>query len=383
MPPLFLIWLAGVALRLTILAVPPVLAMIRDELHLSATEVGLLGGIPPLLFAGAALAGSLLVARVGVKGALIGGLALVAGGSALRAATGGFVDLLLATAVMAAGVAIMQPVMPTTVKQWAPTRIALGTALYTNGLLVGEIIPVVVTLPWLLPLVNGSWRATLFAWSLPVVVIALLVALTGPRPAPRPAQAMAPVRWLPDWHKPLVWRLGALFLCINAIYFATNTFLPIFLTSRGRPDLISGALSGLNFGQLPASLLLLAVAARVERRAWPYVLSGVVSLAAFAGIVVDVGPRTWMWTALLGFSDAAALIIALTLPPLLCKPDDVARTSAGVFTLSYGGAVLVAVICGAAWDLTGRPVAAFVPLAMCAVALALIASRMRRTQELA
>src|SRR5579864_7237032 len=37
-----LLWLAGNGLRLTILAVPPVIAMIRDDLHLSATEVGLL-----------------------------------------------------------------------------------------------------------------------------------------------------------------------------------------------------------------------------------------------------------------------------------------------------------------------------------------------------
>jgi len=81
---LLLLWLAGIGLRLTILAVPPVLAMIRDDFGLSATEVGLLSSIPPALFAIAALAGSLLVARLGVTVALVGGLVLVAAGSALR-----------------------------------------------------------------------------------------------------------------------------------------------------------------------------------------------------------------------------------------------------------------------------------------------------------
>jgi len=79
---LLLLWLAGVGLRLTILAVPPVLAMIRHDFGLSATEVGLLSSIPPALFAIAALAGSLLVARLGVTTPLVGGLALVATGSA-------------------------------------------------------------------------------------------------------------------------------------------------------------------------------------------------------------------------------------------------------------------------------------------------------------
>src|SRR4051794_5616264 len=59
-----LLWLAGNALRLTILAVPPVVAMIRDDFGLNATQVGLLSSVPPALFAIAALAGSLLVARL-------------------------------------------------------------------------------------------------------------------------------------------------------------------------------------------------------------------------------------------------------------------------------------------------------------------------------
>jgi hypothetical protein len=35
-----LLWFAGLGLRLTILAVPPVIPLIHDELHLSATQVG-------------------------------------------------------------------------------------------------------------------------------------------------------------------------------------------------------------------------------------------------------------------------------------------------------------------------------------------------------
>jgi CP family cyanate transporter-like MFS transporter len=179
-----------------------------------------------------------------------------------------------------------------------------------------------------------------------------------------------------------VWRLGALFCCVNAIYFSANAFLPIFLASKGRPDLISGALLALNLGQLPASLLLVAVAGKLERRAWPYVASGIVSLASVAGIAATAGPATIVFAALLGFSDAAALILGLTLPPLLCKPDDVARTSAGTFTLSYGGAVLIAIVCGALWDVSGVPALSFVPLAVCAVALAVIATHMLRRGEL-
>ncbi len=177
-----LLWLAGNGLRLTILAIPPVIARIQREFDLSATQVGLLSSIPPALFAIAALAGSLLVARLGLRAALVGGLALVATGSALRGWSTSYGVLLATTVVMSIGVAILQPIMPTTVRQWLPLRIGLGTAVYTNGLLMGEVFPVLLTVPFVLPLLHESWRASLVFWSLPVAVIAFVVYLAGPRP---------------------------------------------------------------------------------------------------------------------------------------------------------------------------------------------------------
>ena len=59
-----MLWIAGVGLRLTILAVPPLIRAIHDEMGLSETQVGILSGLPPVLFALAAVPGSLLIARL-------------------------------------------------------------------------------------------------------------------------------------------------------------------------------------------------------------------------------------------------------------------------------------------------------------------------------
>ena len=377
-----LLWLAGNALRLTILAVPPLIALIRDDFQLNATQVGLLSSIPPAFFALAALLGSLLVARMGLMRALIGGLLLIALGGALRAASANYAMLLVTTILMSIGVAIMQPIMPSAVREWMPQRIALGTAVYTNGLLVGETLPVWLTIPMILPIVSGAWRPALAAWSLPVVLVAVVVALLAPR-STQTSAGDRPEKWQPDWHTGLVWRLGLLFLGIGSMYFTTNAFLPIYLKTAGREDLIAGALTALNLGQLPASFLLLATADRLERRAWPYIASGVVSLACVAGLVFTIGPWTIVWSALLGFSDAVAFILALTLPALLCRAEDVARTAAGTFTLCYGGAVLIAILGGAAWDLTGVPALAFAPVAGCAILLVVMSRLMQHNADLA
>src|SRR4029079_17753725 len=254
------------ALRLTILAVPPVIPLIHDDLHLSQTQVGILTGLPSLLFAFAAVPGSLLIARTGVLAALITGLALTAAGSALRGTVNDVLWLYAMTIVMALGVAVMQVSLPPAVRAWAPQRIGFATAVYTNGLLIGETLPVALMIPLTLPLV-GTWQWGFVFWSVPVAIIAAMVLLMAPRTA-----SSAPVsrRWWPDWNDPLIWRLGIMLGTVNAMYFGTNAFLPDYLTATAHRDLSSAGLTALNVGQLPASFLLLAFASRMERRAWPF-----------------------------------------------------------------------------------------------------------------
>src|SRR5690242_5302516 len=86
--PLALLWLAGTALRPTVLAVPPVLPQIHADLGLSEAAVGALGSLPSLVFAFAAVPGSLLIARLGARPTLVGGLLLAALAAAARGAAG-------------------------------------------------------------------------------------------------------------------------------------------------------------------------------------------------------------------------------------------------------------------------------------------------------
>lgn len=369
---LLLLWLAGNALRLTILAVPPVIPLIYDDLNMSATEIGILTGLPSMLFAFAAVPGSLLIARLGVRAALVVGLSLTAIGGALRGALPDVAWLYAMTIGMGAGVAIMQVTMPTAVRSWLPDRIGFATAVYTNGLLIGEILPVALMLPLVLPMVHGSWQWGFVIWSVPVAIIAVIVLCAAPRPAV--TNAAAPRRrWWPDWNHSLIWRLGIMLGTINATYFATNAFLPDYLRSNGQSEWTSAALTALNTGQLPASFILLAVAGRLERKAWPYVVCGVLCLIATFGIVYGTGIWIVAAATLQGFAAAAILILVLALPPLLSPPDDVHRVTAAMFTISYSCAVIVPVISGLLWDLSGIAALAFLPIALCGILLVILA----------
>src|ERR1700758_3480831 len=101
---LFLLALAGVAMRMTILAMPPVIPQVHDELHMSETQVGLLIGLPLALFAIAAVPGSLLIARIGSSLAVILGMVIAALAGGARAAAFDVATLYLASIATGFGV---------------------------------------------------------------------------------------------------------------------------------------------------------------------------------------------------------------------------------------------------------------------------------------
>jgi MFS transporter, CP family, cyanate transporter len=373
-----LLWLAGVGLRLTILAVPPVISLIQADLHLSGTEIGVLSGLPTLTFGVVSLVGSLLIARFGTVATLIAGVTIAGIASSLRGAAADIVVLYVATIVMSIGIAVMQPALPPLVRQWLPQRVGFGTAVYINGLLVGETVAVMLTIPVLLPLVDGSWRASLVVWGIPLILIAIMtVAFAPPAKEPIAVASAEATRWWPDWRNKVIWQAGFVLASVNSIYFACNAFLPGYLAGAGRPDLIGGALTALNFGQLPASFVLLAIVDKVERRAWPFVLCGVLMLTCVVGIGMTANLWTLFFAGVLGLLCGVALTLGFALPALLGNPSDVPQVSAAMFTVSYSTAVVVSVVSGAAWDLGGSARFAFVPIACAALLLVFVPATIR------
>ena len=356
------LWLAGLCLRLTVLAIPPVIPMLHESLALSQAEIGALASLPVLLLSFAAIPGSFLIARFGPARVLVGGILLAGVAGALRGASYDAAVLFATTFAMGIGIAVMQPAFPSIVREWIPQRVGLATAVYSNGLLMGEAISASLTIPLVLPMVGGNWRASLVAWSVPVFAIA---AITFAHARHRERRASEPPArggaWWPDWRSPLTWRLGFIAGGCSSLYFAANAFLPDYLRHLGRPDLIGAALSALNWVQIPASFVLLALSRSLMQRRWPLVACGILATAAMVGIATSSGAGIVVWSGVIGFCTAFVLILTLALPPMLVEASHVHSVSAAVFAIGYLCAVVTPVLGGFAWDVTGVPWSAFVP----------------------
>lgn len=370
------LWLAGADLRLTVLAVPAVLPLIHRQFALSERAVGALSGLPVLLFGLAAIPGSRLIAWLGARRATIAGLLVIAASSAARG-IGPSAPLLFAmTFVMAAGVAVVQPALPALVGEWFASRPRFATAVYANGLLIGEALPAALTIPLVLPMVGGSWPASFVVWSAPVAATALLMMLC-PAPAEAkaagPTSAAAPARWWPDWSSRGLWQLGLMLGGTGGLYFASNALIPDYLHAIARPGLVTAGLSALNIGQLPASLLLLLMSRRLGGSKGVLV---VLQLAGIAGVAALLAAVPWLviiGAGAIGFCCAFSLIVTLALPPQLVAASDVHRISAGMFAIGYTLSSLVPLAAGAIWDATGLPAAAFIAPAG-AAAIVLVAA---------
>ena len=367
---LALLWLGGAAIRIPLLAVPPIIPLIHDDLHMSETQVGLLIGLPLIMFALAAVPGSLLIARLGAIRVATAGLAIATLAAAARAAAFDVWTLYAATLMMGLGVAIFQPALPTLVRLWAPARTWLANAVSTNGMLVGATLSSALTIPAVLPLVGASWRLDVLAWSVPGFVAVLLYAVGAPRPTAAEVTAQSTAgRWWPEWNSPTLWLLGIALGSNNALFFASNAFVPDYLTSTGRGDRIGVTLACLNSSQLIGSFVMLAMPERLQRGSWPFTVFGPVTILGLLGIVFCDGIWILFSAAAAGLGAAVTFIVTFGLPAVLSPPGEVHRMAGGMFTISYTIAVIVPILCGALWDLTGLPWTAFLPMALCAAGM--------------
>ena len=350
LPVAVLLWLSGVYLRIPILVAPPLAPFISDDLGLNQALTGALTTLPILMLAVGAMPGSLAISRLGPRNTLALAITIMALGSAARGLVPDVATLLTASAIMGLGIAMMQPALPALLPRWLePHHLPIGSAIYMNGMLMGEFVGAGMTLPVLMPVLDNSWQATLLAWSLPALIIAAALYLPR-RDLSRPAQTPA---WLPDWGNPLTLKLGLLLGLSASMFFGLNAYMGSLLEQQGHFGKLSEALFCYNIAQVFASLVMLKMARRWVGRRRTMALTAVISVVGTIGAIVLEGWWAIASATLMSFVAGILIIQLVTLPPLLARPGETGRLSAGTFLVGYTLAFGIPMLGGLVSDLTG------------------------------
>jgi CP family cyanate transporter-like MFS transporter len=350
LPVAVLLWLAGVYLRIPVLVAPPLAPFISDELALTQALTGALTTLPILMLAIGSMPGSLAIARIGPRNTLALAMMIMVIGSAGRGLMPDTLTLMIASAVMGIGVSMMQPSLPALLPRWLePHHLALGSAIYMNGMLMGEFIGAGITLPVLMPLLDNSWRATLVAWSLPALLVAAALFL----PKRDRAKPVRKVAWLPDWHNPLTLRIGLLLGLSGSLFFGLNAYMGNLLQHQGQFDKLPDALFWYNLAQVFASLIMLKMARYWVGRRGVIATLASISLLGAIGAVMLTGWWSIVSATLMSLVAGMLLILLVAIPPLVVSAAETGRLSAGTFLVGYTVAFCVPMLGGVVADWTG------------------------------
>jgi CP family cyanate transporter-like MFS transporter len=376
-----LVFLVGVNLRTPLLSVPPVLAIIRANLHLDYSATGLLTSLPSLMMGLGAWPAGRLAGRIGGRLSVALGLAIVTLGTVARGIWPSAIALYVCTAALAAGIALAQTSIPLLARQWFPTRIGFISAIFTDGLTLGETLGAAITVPLMrVWFGDNAWPAALLMWAIPLTVMLLLwLWLAPPAPAPQPSPrvvaASATSQQATDAPKGRSergispWVIGAIMGGGSVVYFGMNGWVAPYNEALGANAMTPLALFAINAAQLPICIGLTLMAQQLAGRRWPFVVAGSVSLVAIVGWLVTPPTLEPLWGALIGSSAAAVFTLAIALPAIFGNSAQVARLTGASLGISYTATFIGPYIGGVLWDTFHHPWLAFAPVLVAAVTL--------------
>lgn len=381
-PALLLVGILLIAanLRAPVTGLAPVLAMIQDVFALGTARAGLLTTLPLLAFALVSPLAPWLARRVGLERALFGALVLIAAGVALRSA-GPAWSLFAGTAVIGAGIAVGNVLLPALLKRDFPTRIASVTGAYALSMGVAAALASATVFPLATDAGLGWAGALLVMVLLPVTALLLWWPQLGGRAALVGAGvAAAPGR--PIWRHALAWQV-TLFMGLNSfVYYVMIGWLPAILASRGYSAAEAGSLHG--WMQLASALPGLMLGPLIQRLPDQRLAALAMSLLVAAGLL----GLQWLpgvaglWVSLFGFGAGACIILALMFMGLRTHDPRQAAALSGMaqcvgYLLAAFGPPLIGGLREASQDWS-LPLTVCLALALAMAGLGMLAGRNRR-----
>lgn len=341
--------LVALNLRPGIAGFGPLLPQIQRELGVSAATVSLLTTIPLLCWGFLALLAPLLVRRWPPEGVILGLMALLTVGAALRAGPS-LAWILVGTVLLGSGIAVVNVLLPALVREFFPGRLGLMLGVYTLTVVGGASIASALAVP-LRGAFGGSWRASLGTWAVLGVLgtLAWVPVVLG-RPA-RPARGVTPTQGLR--RNPYAWPVTLFMGSQSLVFFTWLTWLAKVLQDQGWSAGYSGGVLFLgNLVQLPFALGLPILAARL-RSAFPLVLLAVgCMLVGLLGLAL-LPAYALAWVLVLGAGSGSAFPLALHfMAQRAASPGQVASLSALAQGVGYLIAATGPFVFGVLHDLT-------------------------------
>ncbi|MGW4461246.1 MFS transporter [Micromonospora sp. NPDC004704] len=370
-------------LRPLVTSAPPVFNELQQQFGLSAVGLSFLAAAPVACFGLFAVAAVPLARRLGEGGAITLALAVLATGVLFRGAYDG-VLVYPATIASAAGIAILNVLVLTTIRRRDPARTGTLIGIYLSTLYLGAAAGSGASIPvyeWS----NGSLLVTLGIWSLPAL-LTMFVWLPQLRTRRHTEIARAPKI---DWQilrQRFAWQVTLFMGLQSAIYYAMLSWLPTILQDRGLGPQEAGYLTSLlNLAGLATAWAFPVVADRLKSQRSLVAVAVVLGATAIAGVTFAPLATAAYWCLLMGLALGGALGLATYFSVTRSEsPEATAVLTSVSQTLGYVLALVGPLLVGLLHSVSGRwsiPVAVLLGVMGLELLAGLAAARPYRRHE--
>ena len=352
------ILLVAFTLRQAVAAISPILADIRVDIPVSTIGVGLLGTLPPILFAVSGFAAPRVARSIGLDRGILLALGLITAGHLLRSFAPGFAVLVVGSVVAFAGTGIGNVLLPSIVRRYFPDRVALLTAVYACIVGVSTAVPAALAAPVAEQL---GWRFSLGIWSVTSVVAIVPWLLVVARERSERMLDTVDVESPPAALVTRLWRsrvavsITVAFSTSTICTYAAFAWLPEILGDiAGSTPTQAGVLLALTgIVSVPGSLVAPLLVARLRNVGW-LIVAGVASFVfGYLGLLLAPATLTVVWVLLIGLG-------SILFPVCLVLINVRTRTHGGTVALSgfaqgiaYGLGALGPLVVGLLHDVSG------------------------------
>jgi CP family cyanate transporter-like MFS transporter len=346
--------ITAVNLRISIIAVSPLLDDIRDDVGLSSTMAGLLTTLPVLCFGLFSPVAPRLAHRFGLDTALLGAMIVLCAAIAFRSLPSTAV-LFLATAVIGMAIGVGNVLLPASIKRDFPHQTGLMTGLLTMAMSASGTIGAGLTIP--LQEASGfDWRGTLALWAIPVIVaVAALAPRLGFQRETRDQRKARPRTRIDLWRDPVAWSVTGIMGLQSFSFYALAAWFPTMMIDNGMSHDRAGLLLSLaNLAGFFSSFFVPVFASR-RRNQVPYVAAtGGTWFIALLGLLAAPMWAPVLWVVIWGLAAGSALSLSLSFFALR-SPDSqhAAQLSGMAQTVGYIVAATGPSIVGFLHDRTG------------------------------
>lgn len=347
----------AVCLRAPITSVGSILYCIVEDLNLSNTIAGAITTIPLIVIAILSPCISKISEKTGISQALLLGMITMLVGIVMRS-FGGILGLLLGTALIGAGIAFGNVLIPAIIKKFFPDRIGTMTGVFTttmsicSGVAAGISVPLAVELGW-------SW--TFCIWAV-AALLAIVTSIIQIKRIPTVNDSCERTEVKSQTQKrlykiPLAWWVAVMFGGQSCVFYIMVTWLPTIVTDRGISAMSAGVIATiLQLAAIPANFAVPMLAGYFKNQSRLAVSVAGLGIIGLSGILFAKSmPLLAISTGILALGLGGTFSLSLVIFGMRTSDGiQAARLSGFAQSAGYVMAAIGPTLAGAIYDFSGN-----------------------------